>query len=477
MAYSIIRNGSSGSDVKTWQKYLISQGYDVGSTGADGKFGANTLKATKAYQKANGLTVDGIVGANTWGSMNKNSTSSKATTTTTPTPTYNYEEFKYDPYEKSDVVKQAEAMLQQHQANKPGEFSSEWMTGLNETLDKILNREKFSYDLNGDALYQQYKDQYTAQGKMAMMDTMGQAQAATGGYGNSYAQSVGQQTYQGYLQQLNDRVPELYQLALNQYNQEGQDLYNQYGLYADRVDQDYDMYRDKVSDYYTDLDYLTGRADKSAEDDYNAYMDKLGMDYNIHTDNQEAGYKAKEDANELALSMLGMGVMPTNDILTASGISPTDANAIIQKVKEQAAESGSSGSGGTGGNGNKGNTGGSGYDNSGYSADIVKKAQKFVGASQDGKWGANSTAKAKAMGYKTLAEVVKAMGGGDDKPDASQYADWDAGDWESYFAQIRQSEGKAAAEEELKYFTSNGLIPHKYVNYGAIGARGGQMGH
>ena len=100
-----------------------------------------------------------------------------------------------------------------------------WWNKLTNTMNDIENREKFSYDVNGDALYQQYKDQYTTQGKLAMMDTMGQAAAMTGGYGNSYAQSVGQQAYQGYLQQLTDKIPELYQLALNKYNSEGEELY------------------------------------------------------------------------------------------------------------------------------------------------------------------------------------------------------------------------------------------------------------
>ena len=106
--------------------------------------------------------------------------------------------FEYKPYMESDAVKQAQSMLQQQMSNKPGQYTSPWHTQLNDTINKILNREKFSYDLNGDALYQQYKDQYTTQGQMAMMDTMGQAAALTGGYGNSYAQSVGQQAYQGY---------------------------------------------------------------------------------------------------------------------------------------------------------------------------------------------------------------------------------------------------------------------------------------
>jgi hypothetical protein len=117
-----------------------------------------------------------------------------------------------------------------------------------------------------------------------MMDTMGQAQAMTGGYGNSYAQTVGQQTYQGYLQQLNDKVPELYQLALDQYSREGDDLYNQYGLYADREDQDYGRYRDQMGDYYTELDRLTEDARYQGEQDYGKYMDAYNMAYGQHRD-------------------------------------------------------------------------------------------------------------------------------------------------------------------------------------------------
>lgn len=207
-------------------------------------------------------------------------------------------EFTYQDYQKSDAVQQAEATLQQHLANKPGAYQSQWQAGLDDIMNKIMNREDFSYDLNGDALYQQYKDKYIQQGKMAMQDTMGQAQAMTGGYGNSYAQSVGQQAYQSSLQNLNDIVPELYQLALDKYNQEGQELYNQYGLYADRDNQDYGRHRDTVSDFYTDLSYLTDDARYKAEDDYGKWSDKTSMDYGIHRDSVSDYYTNLGIANE-----------------------------------------------------------------------------------------------------------------------------------------------------------------------------------
>lgn len=193
-------------------------------------------------------------------------------------------DFSYSDYVESDLVKAAKDALDQQIANKPGAYQSQWQQQLDDTMNKILNREKFTYDLNGDALYQQYKDQYTTQGKMAMMDTMGQAAALTGGYGNSYAQNVGQQAYQGYLQQLNDKVPQLYQLALDQYNREGDELYNQYGLFADRENTDYGRHRDTVSDWNYERDYLTGRYDTLSDRDYGRYFDDRNFNYGQYRD-------------------------------------------------------------------------------------------------------------------------------------------------------------------------------------------------
>lgn len=189
-------------------------------------------------------------------------------------------------YKESDYVSGLRNQLTGLQ--KPVQQPSQWEQSLNDITNKILNREKFTYDLNGDALYQQYKDMHTTQGNMAMMDTMGQAAAMTGGYGNSYAQTVGQQTYQGHLQQLNDRIPELYKLALDKYNAEGNEMYNQYGLLSDREATEYGRHRDDVSDFYNDRSYLTdiyynesdreyGRFNDAEDRRYQESMDKYGI--------------------------------------------------------------------------------------------------------------------------------------------------------------------------------------------------------
>lgn len=61
-----LKQGASGNITRLLQEKLIALGYSCGSAGADGKFGAGTKSAVIAFQKAKGLSQDGIVGQNTW---------------------------------------------------------------------------------------------------------------------------------------------------------------------------------------------------------------------------------------------------------------------------------------------------------------------------------------------------------------------------------------------------------------------------
>lgn len=65
--YPLLREGSRGAYVKFLQQLLESNLYPVGNI--DGIFGTRTLSAVRQYQQANGLTVDGLVGNNTWASL------------------------------------------------------------------------------------------------------------------------------------------------------------------------------------------------------------------------------------------------------------------------------------------------------------------------------------------------------------------------------------------------------------------------
>lgn len=274
--YKQIGYGSKGNEVRELQNRLNQRGYNLT---VDGDFGSKTLEAVKQYQKSNGLAVDGIVGKNTWGALTAgNGNKSASTNTNTTSTNANTTAPKdYGTYTPSNTVKEAEKARDDLKA--PDAYQSQWNDQIQATIDKILNREKFSYDLNGDALYAQYADKFKQQGKMAMMDTMGQAAAMTGGYGNSYAATAGNQAYQAHLSELNDIVPELYQMAYEKYRNEGQDLVDQYSLLSAQDQQDYGKHRDQVSDYYTDRGYLTDRADTEYSKDYGKFVDDRNLAY------------------------------------------------------------------------------------------------------------------------------------------------------------------------------------------------------
>ena len=178
-------------------------------------------------------------------------------------------------YTPGSAVQQAQEYLNQVQSRRPGEYQSQWDGELTELYNRIANRKPFSYDIGTDPVYQQYREQYQRQGRLAMQDTMGQAAALTGGYGSTYGEQVGQQAYNAYLQNLNDVVPDLYNAAYNRYRDEGTDLYNQYGLLSDRENQAYSRYRDAVNDYYADLSDARSAYDSAYSRDYNQWSDQL----------------------------------------------------------------------------------------------------------------------------------------------------------------------------------------------------------
>ena len=185
-------------------------------------------------------------------------------------------------YKPGSMVTNAYNALQNQMKNNP-KFKSAYTQEMANAYNNYKNRPKFEYDMNKDALYQQYAKQYKALGNTAMQDTMGQAAQLSGGFGNSYAASAGQQAYNQYMQQLNDKVPELYAQARDVYNQEGQNLLNQYDLAQQMYNRDYGKYRDTVADN-------------------NEKINQLYQIYNTNAGNDLDQYKQMSANNQFALN-------------------------------------------------------------------------------------------------------------------------------------------------------------------------------
>ncbi len=171
-------------------------------------------------------------------------------------------------YKESSTVKALRKKLNATESLNPGEYTSKYTQPLQSALGDILNRKAFSYDISSDAIYNLYKDLYTAQGKSAMEDTVGQAAAMTGGYSNSYAVTAGNQAYQKYLDQLSGKIPELYQLALSRYNQEGQDALNKYSVLSDAENTDYSRYNDQYNRFLNEREYASSSLNNERSFDF-----------------------------------------------------------------------------------------------------------------------------------------------------------------------------------------------------------------
>lgn len=205
-------------------------------------------------------------------------------------------------YQKSGAVLDAQKALSDYEGKKPGAYTSKYQEQLDGLLDKLSNR-KFDYDFNQDALYQQYKDKYAEQGRQAAVNAAASASALTGGYGNSYAASAAAQANQQYLTALNDKLPDLYSIAMARYKNEGNDLATLYGLYQGADATDYGRYQDNVTDFYNYLNYLTQKENTAYNRDYTEWGDKVNR-YNTDRDYLYTGYRGdvadEQWAKELA---------------------------------------------------------------------------------------------------------------------------------------------------------------------------------
>ena len=249
-------------------------------------------------------------------------------------------------------------------------YAGKFEAQLNDIYDKIQNREAFSYDVNADPLYQNYKDQYIQGGKLAMKDTMGQAAALTGGYGNTYGQQVGQQAYNAYLQNLSAVIPELYGMAYNQYKDEGDNLKDLYAMAGQQRDQEYGRYRDELGDWQDAMNrglenerYEREYSRQAEQEEYNrqqtadkiareleeqAYNREIYADqtaynrsqdeYNRQMAEEAQRYQRQQEARtNITNAIKASGYMPSDAELAAAGMTRAEANAMRDEFNRKVA--------------------------------------------------------------------------------------------------------------------------------------------
>lgn len=167
---------------------------------------------------------------------------------------------------------------------------------LNDLLQQQSAR-SFSYDMENDPLYQQYKSQFTRQGKLAMMDTVGRAAALTGGFGNSYGQIAGQQAYSQNMDKLGEVIPDLYALAQKDFDADTKALQDRYDALLGEAKFAYADYEAKVKNQQSLVNSLYDQAQQVRDSNYDAWQTAYKNAYQAEKD-EKAEKKAAEEKAE-----------------------------------------------------------------------------------------------------------------------------------------------------------------------------------
>jgi hypothetical protein len=220
-------------------------------------------------------------------------------------------------------------------------------------LDRILNREDFSWSKETDPQWSSYKKSYLREGDRATANALAQASAASGGRPSSHAVNAATQAGDYYATKLNDVIPTLYQQAyeryLDEYNMKLKDL----NAVNQQEQLDYAKYLDRLGQFNTDR----GFAYQNYADDYDRLRSQLAdvqgqdqIDYARYLDEASRQQTAQDSIRSQVDAILAAGGSPSANLVSESGYSSEYVKALEDAYRKQGAEKAAkkSGSGGGG---------------------------------------------------------------------------------------------------------------------------------
>lgn len=191
-----------------------------------------------------------------------------------------------------------------------------YQSKLDQVLEQVLNPKKFNYDMESDPVYQAYRDMYIREGNRAMEDTLAGLSIDAGG-DNSWAVSAAAQANNRYMQELADRVPELYNLAYEKYMTERNADMNKLSLLQDMQNSEYNRYLNDMNIFQNDRNWADARYDT----EFNQNMTVEDRDYTR--------------AQQEAMNYISAGEIPPDDVLLRAGMDKASAAAQANQVREQ----------------------------------------------------------------------------------------------------------------------------------------------
>lgn len=242
------------------------------------------------------------------------------------------------------------------QTNQQTPYQGGWADDAYKALLEKATNMNYQDWTDGDQ-YKSLSDRYSRKGNMAMQDVLGQVSSRTGGLASSYATTAAQQQYNDYMEQLEGAAQSVFD------NERG-DLIQNAGLAKDYGQQEYSRYMDQLNQ--------TRQSQGTALNTVNAL---LGYAYK---DNDAAKSDAQNRIHDYIVNQGGSVANLSADLITASGYTTAELNAMEAKYLQNIAGSGGYSGGGGGGRRSSGGSGGLDYEGLFQAAKANGNPQSFL---------------------------------------------------------------------------------------------------
>ena len=148
---------------------------------------------------------------------------------------------------------------------------------LDAAINKYLNSRGFNYNTADDPDYQAYVKEYNENAKRGKALSRATAKTLANGYNPTYADTVSDEVYNSYMENVTDAIPQFKSLAAMENSGRENQLANAVNIYSTQAQKDYSRYRDTVGDKKNFLNYLYDRYATDRQSDVQQNADNASI--------------------------------------------------------------------------------------------------------------------------------------------------------------------------------------------------------
>lgn len=181
--------------------------------------------------------------------------------------------------EQSTATQNSAAALKEGESYAaPGEYTGGIADRkLDEAINKYLNSRGFNYNTADDPDYQAYVKEYNENAKQGKALSRTTAKTLANGYNPTYADTVSDEVYNSYMENVTDAIPQFKSLAAMENSGRENQLANAVNIYSTQAQKDYSRYRDTVGDKKNFLNYLYDRYATDRQSDVQQNADNASI--------------------------------------------------------------------------------------------------------------------------------------------------------------------------------------------------------